>query len=304
MKRLTEQSGYAKLVAVLALCLVVAGCYYLFSYRPSHSAKTVAHKAAVAKQIAKIDKGKQLQTKLQAALQQVVTVTPPDGNVDLAVYDSTTGATVHFTFGTGPFITASVMKLSLLETMLWHNQQHGISSLTSSQLAQATPMIENSDNDSATDVYLADGGSSGLNTFLKRIGATSTTAGDHWGLTPTTALDQLKVVNEVAYPGKLLTAGSASQANNLMDHVEANQQWGVSGGVPAGVTVRLKNGWLPNSDIDGTSGWNVNSIGHVHGQGVDYTIAVLTNEDRTEQSGINTIEALSTAIWNTISAAK
>ena len=108
-------------------------------------------------------------------------------------------------------------------------------------------------------------------------------------------------MNEVAYPGKLLTAVSAAQANNLMDHVETDQQWGVSGGVPAGVSVELKNGWLPNSEVDGTSGWNVNSIGHVHGNGVDYTIAVLTNGDKTEQDGINTIQALSTVAWDTVS---
>jgi hypothetical protein len=122
-------------------------------------------------------------------------------------------------------------------------------------------------------------------------------------LTQTTALDQLKVVNEVAYPGKLLTAASANQADSLMDHVEADQQWGVSGGVPAGVTVQLKNGWLAGADVGGTSGWNINSIGHVHGDGADYTIAVLTNDNKTMQDGINTIQALSTAAWNTVSSA-
>lgn len=299
------QSGFAKTVVVLVLCLVIAGGAYVGLHSAHANAPAVkAHKLAVAKQAAKVDKAKQLQAKLEAAWQQTLTTAPPDGNVDVALYDSTTGATAHYTSGTGPFITASIMKLSLLETLLLHNQQHGIASMTSSQLAKAKPMIENSDNDAATDLYIADGASSGLNAFFKQIGAASTIAGGHWGLTQTVALDQLKVVNQVAYPGKLLTAASAKQANDLMDHIESDQRWGVSGGVPAGVTVQLKNGWLPNSDVDGTSGWNVNSVGHVHGNGVDYTIAVLTNKDKTMQSGINTIQALSSAAWSTLSTSK
>ena len=307
MKSNLGQTGFGKVLIVLVLCLIIAGCYYFYGYRPSHTPKAIAHKAAVAKQAAKVNQAKQLETKLAAAWQQTVTATPPDGNVDIAVYDNATGAIAHYTNvpTTAPtaFITASIIKMSILETLLWHNQQNGIATMTSSQLAEATPMIENSDNDAATSLWTLDGGPTAINAFFRQIGATNSTANVDWGLTETTALDQLKVVNEVAYPGKLLTTGSATQADDLMNHVEADQQWGVSGGVPAGVTVQLKNGWLQGADVDGTTGWNINSIGHVHGDGVDYTIAVLTNDNTTMQNGINTIQALSTATWNTVSTA-
>ena len=97
MEHKLTQSGFGKIVLVLALCLIIAGCYYLFGYRNTHSPAAVAHKAAVAKQVAKVNKAKQLQTKLEAALQQAVTATPPDGNVDIAVYDNATGAVAHYT---------------------------------------------------------------------------------------------------------------------------------------------------------------------------------------------------------------
>ncbi len=34
----------------------------------------------------------------------------------------------------------------------------------------------------------------------------------------------------------------------LIENVESDQAWGVSAGVPAGVTVALKNGWLSLED--------------------------------------------------------
>lgn len=286
---------------MLALCLVLAGSYY-FAPRLVHHA-VVAHKAAVVHQAAaaKINKEKQLEAKLEAAWKQTLAATPADGNVDIAVYDSKTGAITHYANQPSTFITASIIKLSILETLLWHDQQQGLSGLTADQLAEAEPMIENSDNDAATDLWQVDGGQLAINAFFRQIGAGQSTASVDWGLTQTTALEQLKVLNEVAYPGKLLTAASAAQANGLMDHVETDQRWGVSGGVPASVSVQLKNGWLADADVAGTSGWNVNSIGHVHGNGADYTIAVLTNDNSTEQDGINTIQALSTATWNVLS---
>jgi hypothetical protein len=74
--------------------------------------------------------------------------------------------------------------------------------------------------------------------------------------------------------------------------------------VPAGVTVQLKNGWLADAGNTSTDGWNINSIGHVHGDGVNYTIAVLTDNNNTEQDGINTIQALSADAWNAVYASQ
>jgi hypothetical protein len=51
-----------------------------------------------------------------------------------------------------------------------------------------------------------------------------------------------------------------------MERVTPGQAGGISGGVPPGVTVALKNGWLP---LDGNGDWQVNSIGWVIGDGRD-----------------------------------
>ena len=86
---------------------------------------------------------------------------------------------------------------------------------------------------------------------------------------------------------------------DLMTHVNPSQAWGVSAGVPVGVSVAIKNGWLP---LD-SGGWQVNSIGYVNGQGRKYLIAVLTNGNTTENEGISTIEGISTLVWHELAAA-
>jgi hypothetical protein len=75
-----------------------------------------------------------------------------------------------------------------------------------------------------------------------------------------------------------------------MEHVAKDQRWGISGGVPAGVTVALKDGWLP-LDAAATT-WQVNSIGWVSGAGRDYLLAVLSTGNPTEPYVLATISAV------------
>ena len=77
--------------------------------------------------------------------------------------------------------------------------------------------------------------------------------------------------------------------------VEPGQRWGVSAGVPAGVAVAIKNGWLP---VEKT--WQINSDGYVHGNGRNYVVSVLTADNPSERYGIDTIEGLSARLWRNL----
>jgi hypothetical protein len=81
-----------------------------------------------------------------------------------------------------------------------------------------------------------------------------------------------------------------------MENITPSQRWGVSAGVPAQVTVALKNGWLPLNQA-GTD-WQINSVGWVSGLGRNYLIAVLSTGNPAEQYGIDTIDQLSAAVWS------
>ena len=96
-------------------------------------------------------------------------------------------------------------------------------------------------------------------------------------------------------PSQLLTPAQQNYALGLMENVTPSQKWGVSGGVPATVTVALKNGWLPLNTAQ--TDWQVNSVGWVSGLGRDYLIAVLSTGNPTEQYGIDTIDQLSSIVW-------
>ena len=289
-----------KKVLVTCVCLLVVGTYF-FGYRLHTEAHTDTSDESVITKPPKADKAVTEQEKLVAAWRQIMADNAPDGDYDIAVFDSATGATTHFSNANTTYDSASAIKLSILEDTLWQDQQHGIKSLTSNQLNDAIPMIEQSDNDAATDLWTNIGGQRALQAFFQKIGAAQSTANVHWGLTQTTALDQLKVINQVAYASKVLTPASANQANQLMDQIDSGQRWGIGAGVSAGVAVELKDGWLDDANGSGTEGWDVNSIGHVHGDGMDYTIAVLTDNDNTEQDGINTIQSLAAVTWNMVS---
>jgi hypothetical protein len=212
------------------------------------------------------------------------------GTVMAAVYDLRTGQT--WTLGSGaPQDEASIVKLDILETLL--SQQPAGGGLTSSDQALAQQMIEDSDNDAATDLWDAAGGAAGIRTYNS---AATGFPWPGWGLTTTVPADQLSLLREVVEPSRLLSAADRSYVLGLMENVTESQRWGVSGGVPATATVALKNGWLPLNDAD--TDWQVNSIGWVSGAGRDYLAAVVTTGDPTEQYGIDTVSGLSAMVWN------
>jgi hypothetical protein len=214
------------------------------------------------------------------------------GQVSAAMYDPGTGLTVNVTNSsrTG-WETASTVKLDILTSLL---SASGSGYLTAGQQTLAKPMISISDNDAASALWTQAGGSAGMNAFFARLGMTSTIAGTggKWGLTKTTAADQLAVLRAVAYPGSVLSATARASADALLDQVISSQRWGLTAGVPAGVSVEVKNGWLY---YDG--GWVINSLAHVHGGGKDYVMAVYTRGSASMATGIETISGLSRLAW-------
>ena len=226
------------------------------------------------------------------------------GTVLAAVYDVRTGQS--WRLGDGPAQDeASVVKLDILETLLSASDGTGLSS---ADQGLASQMIEDSDNDAATSLWYAAGGTAGVAAYNNKVGLTRTTPSEcvvcadfpwpGWGLTTTVPYDQITLLKQLIEPGPTLTSGERQYALSLLKNVTPDQAWGVSGGVPAGATVALKDGWLPLND-DNTD-WQINSEGWVSGDGRDYLVSVLTTGNPTEQYGIDTISELSTMIWTAL----
>jgi beta-lactamase class A len=223
-----------------------------------------------------------------------------DGTARVAVYDLTTGQ--EWSLGGGAAqAEASIVKVDILEALL--SQRPG--GLTADDQSQAQQMIEDSDNDAATSLWDLVGGGTGIGAYNTQAGLTQTTPSlcvvctgfpwPGWGLTTTTAQDQIVLLRRLVEPGGPLTASERKYALSLMENVMQDQQWGVSSGVPAGVTVALKNGWLPLDSAN--DNWQINSIGWVSGDGRDYLLAMLSTGNPSEQYGIDTLNSLGAMVW-------
>jgi hypothetical protein len=220
--------------------------------------------------------------------------------VSFAVFDKLNNQTyVYNPYGT--FDTASIVKPLILATLLHQDEVRHVK-LTATENILAMPMIEQSNNSDATALWNLIGGSVGVQSFANLAGMHSTTADKYgyWGLTTTTALDQLHLMEDFAYPNPLLSAADRAYALNLMSHVVSWERWGVSAGVPYTAYLALKNGWLPLA----TGNWEINSVGYVDGGGRNYVIAVLTRNNPTEQYGIVTAEGISRIVFSDLGSTK
>ena len=218
-------------------------------------------------------------------------------NVDVAVYDKKHDKTITLRQSEqDTFSTASIVKVSVLATLLSKHESTN-ESLTDSQKTLATAMIEQSDNDATTNLLYQMGGYTAPNELFETLSMNdSKMDAAAWGNSTTTAPDQVTLLRNLFYTSDTLNDDSRQYAKELMSHVESNQSWGITGGVPSDAETSVKNGWLPLDD-----GWVVNSIGHVKNKQADYVIAVLTNGDETEEDGIKLIEKLSKQAYRELS---
>ena len=213
------------------------------------------------------------------------------GTVSLAVHDDDTGLTCALA-GTRQYDSASIVKVMIMEAVLRRAEQLG-RGLTRWELANLRPMITRSDNTAARRLWTNLGHVS-LARFLARAGTSGTALGPggYWGLTRTTAADQLRLLDVLTRTGSLLRATSRAYGLKLLNQVRSDQRWGVPAGMPRGLKAHVKNGWLPRS----THGWRVHSVGAFTGPHRTYRIVVLSHDNPTMAYGVRTIERIAQAV--------
>ena len=224
-----------------------------------------------------------------------------NGSHSVSVYDRVTGLSCLYN-GSKHFDSASIVKAIILGALLrWHQQTK--TSLSSWEQNEATLMIEQSDNDAASDLW-DELGMSNLQHFLNLAGMGQTQLGQdgEWGLTQVTAHDEMLLLKLLTASNSVLDANSRAYELNLMAHVTSWEAWGVTAGTPSDVTWHVKNGWLPDA-----TGWHIDSIGAFTGHGKDYMMSVLsdnTDMNDDEQYGINTIEDVARLVQHDLNDAK
>jgi beta-lactamase class A len=233
------------------------------------------------------------QAGLAAKLQRDITTALANRNGTIAVglYDRTTRTTCTLR-ASSAYDSASVVKVTVLATLLWDARKHG-RYLTQRETGLASAMITKSDN-SATSTLWRQLGVTKVKGFLAAAGMTQTKPGanGYWGLTQITVRDEQKLLALVTARNSVLSDNSRAYISKLMGRVISSQRWGTPAGAPSSVSVHVKNGWLSRS----THGWRVHSVGTFKGGGRDYTISVLTHGNSTMNYGVTTIQGVARAI--------
>jgi beta-lactamase class A len=156
-------------------------------------------------------------------------------------------------------------------------------------------MIRYSDNDATDALWEAVGGDRGLDAANDTLGLSRTTAGRFgaWGLTRTTAADQLLLLKAVFGEDSPLSASSRAYLRTLMGAVTPGQCWGVAAASdPHATAPALKNGWLERT---ATGLWDINSVGRVRFGGHTLLVAVLSDGQPSERAGVRLVERAATA---------
>ncbi|MFF3516054.1 serine hydrolase [Streptomyces sp. NPDC002573] len=232
-------------------------------------------------------------TGLAAKLQKDITAALANrkGTVAVGLYDRSTNTTCSLR-ATSAYDSASVVKVTVLATLLWDAKKHN-RYLTDRETSLATAMITKSDND-ATSTLWRQLGLTKVKGFLTAAGMTQTKPGanGYWGLTQITVQDEQKLLKLITAKNSVLSDNSRAYILKLMGKVVSAQRWGTPAGAPSGVSVHVKNGWLSRA----THGWRVHSVGTFNGAGHDYMITVLTQDNSTMDYGVTTIQNVAKAI--------
>ncbi|MFI6656811.1 serine hydrolase [Streptomyces sp. NPDC050523] len=219
------------------------------------------------------------------------------GTIAVGLYDRSTSTTCSLR-ATSSFDSASVVKVTVLATLLWDAKKHN-RYLTDTEVTLTKAMITKSDNDATTKLW-KQLGMTKIKGFLAAAGMTRTVPGanGYWGLTQINVTDEQKQLKLITARNTVLSDNSRAYILKLMGQVISSQRWGTPYGRPADVTWHVKNGWLQRS----THGWRVHSVGTFTGGGHDYMMTVLTWGNSDMSYGINTIQGVAKVIHKDLAA--
>ncbi|MFC4061439.1 serine hydrolase [Planomonospora corallina] len=212
------------------------------------------------------------------------------GRLTAAVRDLSTGRDYRY-HDDLQLPTGSTSKVNILMALLLSTPWRG---LDARARRDADRMIRLSDNEAADRLYERIGLEAGLAEANRRFGLERTYAPPGrcvdlycWGITRSTAEDQLRLLGALATERSPLGKEDREQVLRLMGEVIPEQRWGISAGACEGDRVVLKNGWLRRVS---SGRWVVVSAGLIRGGGRDYAVAVLSEDNRRMAEGVTRVE--------------
>jgi hypothetical protein len=197
------------------------------------------------------------------------------GVVGYVLRDRATGAVYRNSHAADPVWTASTIKLAMVVDLLTR-QRAGSIMLTDADNRLIAAMLHSSDDDAADTLWSHYGGADhqAYNNDFPAYGMTGlrpqrgySNIFPYWGFQKATPDDLDRLIN---YTLTRLNPSDTASIVNQLQHVDANQQWGVWGAGPA-MAPGNKDGWSLED-----RGWVVNTVGFA-GNGRRYTLAVMND---------------------------
>lgn len=191
-------------------------------------------------------------------------------------------------------ITGSLVKAMLLVAYLRRLGREGKKTVDSYSNSFLQPMIEVSDNNSATQCWNIVG-NAGLYELAHAAGMThfsvdtSASWGSEWGAALLTARDQAKFFFEM---DSLIPHQFVGYANYLLSHISSYETWGIpTAARPLGYQVWFKAGWRPSPHT-----FLVNQAARLEKGHQKFAIAVMTDGDPDMGYGISSIQGTTAAL--------
>ena len=189
--------------------------------------------------------------------------------------------------------TASVFKVMVMAGTLLEAQNQG-RAINDGEMDLMIPMITESANSPVRSLWRSFGSSPWFRDQGVVFGMRETRVvgddGSAWGLTQTSALDQVNLLRQVLVGDwGPLDPEYRAVALDLMESVVPSQSWGITAGVPNDWSVAQKNGF---------AGLTINSVGWVDEPGTSegYVVAILTRGWPSHPDGIAAVERISRVI--------
>jgi len=202
------------------------------------------------------------------------------GRVSVALVDDF--GVVHGYHRARGYRSASVVKAMLLVSYLNRRGVRG-HRLSSSSRRLLRPMITRSDNNAATRVRSIVG-NRGLRRLARRVGMKHFATARAWGNTRIAAADQARFFSRI---DELVPRRHRRYARRLLRSIVGPQRWGIPQSLPKGARAYFKGGWRPVA-----GGWIVHQVALVERGKRRVALAVLTDHDRSEGYGHETIRGV------------
>ena len=214
----------------------------------------------------------------------------------LSVRDRRTGGTFAFNGGYDTQ-SASIAKV-MIALMTLNKARAAGEELPFERYTQISKAIVNSDNDSADALWEYAGGGDQYTRLAVGLGLPNTHADPRspfWSWTNTTPDDQCKLAELLVKGSPAIHVEDQLYLLDLMSRTNPGHTWGVGHDRERNVVhVSMKNGWVQFKSLDNL--WAVNSIGHVQGQGRDYTAAFMCRRPTFEE-GRDLVDAIGADVF-------